>query len=211
MVHHAAVRMYKNLRQVPAVGPLRATAFVFFDKKTGAPCFQVRAALDGSMPMDEAACLLALQCVWRQQKPTDFRMMTTTGDGLVAGLATRAVKLMRTCGPRTPVRRLSRRQEEVLGGVANGFSNKEIASNLNMSVRTVKFHVSALFVKFEVNCRGALIQKVANLVMFRPERPGKNDSRLTAAQEYSASPATFPDKSRPLEYSPRKLAYRRRA
>jgi DNA-binding NarL/FixJ family response regulator len=161
-----------------ATFPFRATAFVFFDKETGTPCFQVRAALDGSMPMDEAACLLALQCVSRQQMPTDFRMMINAGDGLVAGLAARAAKLMRTCVPLKHTGHLSRRQEEVLDGVTNGFSNKEIASNLNISVRTAKFHVSALLLKFEVDCRGALMHKVANLVLFKSA--GQTPSELPA-------------------------------
>ena len=159
----------------------RATAFIFFDKETGAPCFQVRAALDGSVPMDEAASLLALQCVSRQQTPADFRMMISIGDGLVAGLARRSVKLMRTCAPLKYAGQLSRRQEQVLDGVSNGFSNKEIASNLNISLRTVKFHVSALLLKFEVNSRGALMHKIANLVVFKSGDAGQTPSVLPTA------------------------------
>jgi DNA-binding CsgD family transcriptional regulator len=160
--------------------PFRATAFVFCDKETGAPCFQVRAAVDGSMPMDEAACLLALQCISRQQVPTDFRMMISTGEVLVTGLAARAAKLMRTCAPLLHAGNLSRRQEEVLDGIANGFSNKEIASNLNISVSTAKFHVSALLVKFEVDSRGALMHKVANLVSFKSKHSGQMPSEPAA-------------------------------
>jgi DNA-binding CsgD family transcriptional regulator len=44
--------------------------------------------------------------------------------------------------------KLTRRQEEVLNGVIRGQANKEIASALNLSERTVKFHLSALLAKF---------------------------------------------------------------
>lgn len=37
---------------------------------------------------------------------------------------------------------LSGRQQQVVEGVRRGLSNKEIANNLNLTVRTIKFHVS---------------------------------------------------------------------
>ena len=48
---------------------------------------------------------------------------------------------------------LSRRQTEVLEGLNEGLANKEIANKLNISERTVKFHVSNLFTKFKVDSR----------------------------------------------------------
>jgi DNA-binding NarL/FixJ family response regulator len=48
---------------------------------------------------------------------------------------------------------LSRRQAEVLEGLNEGLANKEIANKLNISERTVKFHVSNLFAKFKVDSR----------------------------------------------------------
>ena len=48
---------------------------------------------------------------------------------------------------------LSRRQTEVLEGLKEGLANKEIANKLNISERTVKFHVSNLFTKFKVDSR----------------------------------------------------------
>ena len=48
---------------------------------------------------------------------------------------------------------LSRRQTEVLEGLKEGLANKEIANKLNISERTVKFHVSNLFAKFKVDSR----------------------------------------------------------
>lgn len=48
---------------------------------------------------------------------------------------------------------LTGREMEVLIGVANGMINKEIATNLNISERTVKNHVSNIFKKIDVSDR----------------------------------------------------------
>ena len=52
---------------------------------------------------------------------------------------------------------LSRREKEVLEGLLENLANKEIASRLNISERTVKFHVSNLLAKFNVRRRADLI------------------------------------------------------
>ena len=44
-------------------------------------------------------------------------------------------------------------QDEVLILVAQGMFNKEIATNLNISERTVKNHISNIFKKIDVNDR----------------------------------------------------------
>jgi DNA-binding NarL/FixJ family response regulator len=48
---------------------------------------------------------------------------------------------------------LTRREGEVLDGVLKGWRNKEIASELHISERTVKFHVGVLLTKFNVRGR----------------------------------------------------------
>ena len=52
---------------------------------------------------------------------------------------------------------LSRREQEVLNLLLENLANKEIASKLNISERTVKFHVSNLLGKFGVRRRADLI------------------------------------------------------
>jgi DNA-binding NarL/FixJ family response regulator len=52
---------------------------------------------------------------------------------------------------------LSRREKEVLELLLENLANKEIGSNLNISERTVKFHVSNLLGKFGVRRRADLI------------------------------------------------------
>lgn len=52
---------------------------------------------------------------------------------------------------------LSRREQEALDALLENLSNKEIASKLHISERTVKFHVSNLLAKFGVRRRADLI------------------------------------------------------
>jgi DNA-binding NarL/FixJ family response regulator len=55
--------------------------------------------------------------------------------------------------------KLSRREAEVLDGVLRALANKEIAFELNLTERTVKFHVSRLLAKFKVRSRMDLISE----------------------------------------------------
>ena len=52
---------------------------------------------------------------------------------------------------------LSKRETEVLNGLLENLANKEVADRLNISERTVKFHVSNLLAKFGVRRRADLI------------------------------------------------------
>ena len=49
--------------------------------------------------------------------------------------------------------KLTRREKEVLQGVLQSLSNKQIAQQVNLSERTVKFHVSSLLLKYRVKGR----------------------------------------------------------
>lgn len=53
--------------------------------------------------------------------------------------------------------KLTRREVECLSGVRRGLQNKEIADELCISERTVKFHVSSLLAKFHVSGRIKLV------------------------------------------------------
>lgn len=48
---------------------------------------------------------------------------------------------------------LTKREEQVLKGVLDGKANKEIATDLRLSERTVKFHVSSILLKNKVGSR----------------------------------------------------------
>ena len=62
---------------------------------------------------------------------------------------------------------ISEREVEVLGLLAAGRSNKEIASQLNVSPNTVKTHVAKLYGKLEVTRRTAAIVRARELGMIQ--------------------------------------------
>jgi DNA-binding CsgD family transcriptional regulator len=139
---------------------LHAKQFVFFDKNTGARHFEVNANKKGRMPCDEAASLLAVHCLAHHQVPTDFSVLICADEDLIDALVGRATRLIES-GCAAPAStgevQLTRRQNEVLACVTQNFTNKEIACRLNLSERTVKFHVSTLLEKFQVSKRVELM------------------------------------------------------
>ena len=63
--------------------------------------------------------------------------------------------------------KITLREREVLNALLENLANKEIAERLNISERTVKFHVSSLLEKFSVRRRADLI-----LLCFQEHTPG---------------------------------------
>jgi len=142
--------------------------FVFYDKSTGTERFEVKADASGNLPVDQAASLMAIHCFVRGRTPRDFAIMVAPEEDLLDGLVPMAKRLVQACAEnRSPVQ-LSARQREVLRAVMQDGSNKEIAAKLNISVRTVKFHVSALFEKFNVQSRVSLMRKAADVLLAEP-------------------------------------------
>ena len=76
---------------------------------------------------------------------------------------------------------LTRRQEQVVGGVARGLTNKEIAAELRISERAVKAHVSDLLRKFDVANRAELIAHLVD--RSRPQQALDLDARQFARYE----------------------------
>jgi DNA-binding NarL/FixJ family response regulator len=52
---------------------------------------------------------------------------------------------------------LTKREQQTLFGILKGWSNKEVANDMDISERTVKFHASSLLAKFKVSTRGDLM------------------------------------------------------
>jgi DNA-binding NarL/FixJ family response regulator len=59
---------------------------------------------------------------------------------------------------------LTPRQRDVLAGVLRGFSNKQIANELDIAEGTVKIHLAALFAHFGARNRTALATRAQSLV-----------------------------------------------
>ena len=78
--------------------------------------------------------------------------------GLERGLKERGVRAVAAF----PDQPLSPREREVLECVLRNLSNKEIGARLNVSERTVKYHVSALLAKFNVRDRVSLMREATS-------------------------------------------------
>lgn len=142
-----------------AQSAFRRDLFFFYEKNTGVAHFHVEAGPDGQLPVDQAAGLLAMHCVVRGQSPSDYVVMVQADDEHLEGLHEKANKLVEAGRSVHSRVSLTRREEEVLSGLMKSLANKEIAANLNLSERTVKFHVSSLLAKFEVRGRMELVRE----------------------------------------------------
>lgn len=135
--------------------------YYFYEKNTGVTHFHVEAAPDGAFPVDQAAGLLAMHCMVRGQSPSDYVVMVKADTDALEGLTEKAAKLLEAGHSVSSPVKLTRREEEVLEGVMRSLANKEIAANLNLSERTVKFHVSSLLAKFRVRGRMELVREAS--------------------------------------------------
>jgi DNA-binding CsgD family transcriptional regulator len=140
--------------------------FVFCEKHTGIAQFRA-GSLDGAeCSLDRVAGLFAMQCMVRGYNPNDFIVLVPAKQEIVGDLVARASELLEegraVGGPES----LSPRQKEILHSVICNRANKEIASSLNITVRTVKFHISNLLNKFGVENRAELARRAAG--MMRP-------------------------------------------
>jgi DNA-binding CsgD family transcriptional regulator len=135
--------------------------FFFYEKSSGVAHFHVNAGPDGRFPVDQAAGLLAMHCMVRRQLPSDYVVMVRSDDEILEGLNEKATKLLEAGKSLRCQVNLTRREEEVLSGLMESLANKEIAANLNLSERTVKFHVSSLLAKFRVRGRMELVREAS--------------------------------------------------
>jgi len=135
--------------------------FFFYEKSTGVAHFHVQAGPDGGFPLDQAAGLLAMHCMVRGQSPSDYVVMVQAEDEALEGLSEKAAALLQAGNSVHSQLKLTRREDEVLSGLMKSLANKEIAANLNLSERTVKFHVSSLLAKFRVRGRMELVREAS--------------------------------------------------
>ncbi len=66
---------------------------------------------------------------------------------------------------------LSRREQEILELLSQGFSNRDIAQNLSLSVETVRVHLRHIYEKFHVSSRTQAIAKFMGSGAAKPSLP----------------------------------------
>jgi DNA-binding CsgD family transcriptional regulator len=164
--------------------------FFFYEKNTGVAHFQVAAGPDGRFPVEQAAGLLAMHCMVRGQAPTDYVVMVQAEDDVLTGLTEKADMLLQAGQSVRSQHKLTRREEEVLSGLMKSLANKEIAANLNLSERTVKFHVSSLLAKFRVRGRMELVREASRHTAgaaLQPVVTGEEHSFGSVAKNYPSA------------------------
>jgi DNA-binding CsgD family transcriptional regulator len=167
-----------------------ANVFVFCEKSTGAARFHAESNSDPNYVIERMAGLLAVQCLVRGSDPGDFAILVPAETAMSNRLVARAKELLEEGRANASPTMLSPRQREILQSVMHNRANKEIASRLNITVRTVKFHVSCLLAKFGVENRGELARRAASLL-----HPGVGEAETVNLDRRS-------DRSRPSEFAP---------
>ncbi len=138
--------------------------FVFFQKSTGTLGFQAECDASPDCAVERMAGMLAMQCLVRGQDPDNFQVLVPAEKSFCDRVVSRAAALLEEGRAATNPGCLSPRQREILECVVRHRANKEIASKLNITVRTVKFHISALLAKFGVENRGDLARRAAGML-----------------------------------------------
>jgi DNA-binding CsgD family transcriptional regulator len=141
-----------------------SNVFVFCERSTGMAHFRAEAKTDRTSTVERIAGVFAMQCLVRGHDPEDFLVLVPAKSTVVGRLVTRAKELLEEGRMVANPASLSPRQSEILHSVIRNRANKEIASTLNITVRTVKFHISSLLNKFDVNNRAELARKAAGLL-----------------------------------------------
>jgi DNA-binding CsgD family transcriptional regulator len=124
----------------------------------------------------------------RGQSPRDYVVMVEAAHESLGGLTEKAEKLLQAGHSMDGSVTLTRREEEVFGGVMRSLANKEIAASLNLSERTVKFHVSSLLTKFRVRGRMELVREATRRA---PMMTGPQSLMTREARGYAPPPATY--------------------
>jgi DNA-binding CsgD family transcriptional regulator len=145
--------------------------YVFCEKTTGVAQFRAQSVMDSGNAVERVASLFAMQCLVRGQEPEDFALFVPADRSVVDRLISRAKDLLDEGREFTGPTSLSPRQKDILRSVLCNRANKEIASKLNITVRTVKFHISSLLNKFGVENRSELARRAAGLLRPADEEP----------------------------------------
>lgn len=150
------------------------TAFAFFDRRNGSVRFTV-AAKNGTLPAEEAAMLLAMHCLVNGIDIQDFGILVVPAEDLTPAVFQKAAANLAYARSIAQVQ-MSVRQKEVLELIVQNLSNKEIGARLNLSERTIKFHVSGILAKCKVKDRAGLRKVIAVSITRRENHETKNRS-----------------------------------
>jgi DNA-binding NarL/FixJ family response regulator len=173
------------LQTVPPARPDVVLMDIFLPGMSGIECTARLKALQPKMQIviltavdDEELVFLALEAgadgyLLKRTKPGDLRTalldVFTGGTPMSSEIARRVVEsFRRRAYARDDGTYLSTREEEVLGLLSKGYSNKEIAERLELGVDTVRSHLKHIYEKMHVRSR---TEAVGRCVAGKPSTP----------------------------------------
>jgi len=160
-------------------------SLVFCEKSTGVAQFEAEYSPDLDSHIERMASMLAMQCLVRGSEPCDYAILVPAENDLAGRVTGRAKQLLDAGMAAANPMPLSPRQQEILHAVVRNNANKEIAAKFNITVRTVKFHISTLLSKIGEDNRGDLARKAAGV---RRSRVAIRETSDTAEAAQDARP-----------------------
>jgi DNA-binding NarL/FixJ family response regulator len=171
------------LRLLPAARPDVVLMDIFLPRMTGIECTaRLKALLPKTQILiltvvdDDELIFLALEAgadgyLLKHTRPSDLRtaLLDVLGGGvpMTSEIARRVVESFRKrAHVRDEFSSLTTREEEVLMLLAAGYSNKEIADRLELSIDTIKSHLKHIYDKMHVRSR---TEAVARYIAAKPQ------------------------------------------
>jgi DNA-binding NarL/FixJ family response regulator len=122
------------------------------------------------------ACGYLLKRSSREEILRAIAEVQTGGAPMTGEVARMLVETFQKTVPRQPETGLSPREMEILVLVAKGLTNKEIATQLNISFDTVRNHLRHIYEKLHVRCRTEAVMKYSQSGgTLKNSIPGKSD------------------------------------
>jgi DNA-binding NarL/FixJ family response regulator len=158
------------LRTVPPLQPDIVLMDIFLPRMSGIECTaQLKELLPETQIIiltamdDQELVFMALEAgadgyLLKRTEPAELRsaLLNVLGGGapMTSQIARQVIESFRRKGKKTPESvRLTVREEQILVQLSQGFSNKQIADKLNVSIDTVCSHLKHVFGKLHVNSR----------------------------------------------------------
>lgn len=164
------------LKRIPELRPDVVLMDIYLSRMTGIEC---TARLKELLPScqiviltasdDEELVFPALEAgadgyLLKHSRPDELRRglldVRQGGVPMTSGIARRVAEFFRRrAKPSDESRRLSLRETEVLGLIARGLGNKEIAERLSLSVETIRSYLKNIYEKMHVHSRAEAVAK----------------------------------------------------
>lgn len=160
----------EGLKMIPILKPDLVMMDIHLPNLSGIECASKLKAVLPELPIliltvyeDEEKIFQAFKAgasgyILKRSKPAEVieavKSMLEGGAPMTSVIARKVVASFREAakGPNTDVF-LSRRETEVLNSLSKGLSNKEIASDLNITIETVRWHLKQIYEKLHVHGR----------------------------------------------------------